>query len=296
MRPILAVHGWQDNLGTWDRLIPLLPQHTGVLCIDLPGHGRSSKYPKGAVYHAIDDIHIIKRVVDEYNWSKVSLMGHSLGGILCYLYAALHPNTVDMLIQIDIIISFVGSPKLQLQEMAMCAEKLVTETERMDQSNLPTYTYSQLEELLHRGSNKSLEKENAKYIINRNVVQSQLYPNKFIFSRDGRIKYNTRYIGESGMFLEMAKRLQNLNHLVIRATKSKFINDSSTKVLNYLEKNNPNFQIHVMDGTHHIHLNNPIEVAKILTPFILKYRPVPLLSWSLDGSSISRGRRRKCKL
>lgn len=37
-QPILALHGWLDNAGSFDRLIPLLPQKFPVLCIDLPGN------------------------------------------------------------------------------------------------------------------------------------------------------------------------------------------------------------------------------------------------------------------
>lgn len=39
-QPVLTFHGWQDNAGTYDRLIPLLPKTLSYLCIDLPGHGR----------------------------------------------------------------------------------------------------------------------------------------------------------------------------------------------------------------------------------------------------------------
>lgn len=35
--PILALHGWQDNCGTFDRLIPLLPPDFYVVCLDFCG-------------------------------------------------------------------------------------------------------------------------------------------------------------------------------------------------------------------------------------------------------------------
>ncbi|XP_037883158.1 uncharacterized protein LOC119633611 [Glossina fuscipes] len=35
-QPILALDGWQDNFGTFDRLCPLMPAELPVLCIDLP--------------------------------------------------------------------------------------------------------------------------------------------------------------------------------------------------------------------------------------------------------------------
>lgn len=50
-QPVLAFHGWQDNAGTFDRLIPLLPKTISVWAIDLPGHGKSSHFPTGMQYH-----------------------------------------------------------------------------------------------------------------------------------------------------------------------------------------------------------------------------------------------------
>lgn len=81
-QPVLAFHGWQDNAGTFDRLIPLLPKTIPVLSIDLPGHGRSSHFPPGIQYHVFwDYIPVVRRIVKYFGWEKVKLMGHSLGGI-----------------------------------------------------------------------------------------------------------------------------------------------------------------------------------------------------------------------
>ena len=35
--PILALHGWQDNAGTFDNLIPRLPSDFYVVCLDFCG-------------------------------------------------------------------------------------------------------------------------------------------------------------------------------------------------------------------------------------------------------------------
>ncbi|CAG7817538.1 unnamed protein product [Allacma fusca] len=45
--PVLGLHGWTDNAGTFDRLAPLLPKSLYFVAIDLPGHGRSSHHPEG---------------------------------------------------------------------------------------------------------------------------------------------------------------------------------------------------------------------------------------------------------
>lgn len=95
----MTFHGWQDNAGTFDRLIPLLPKRISFLCIDLPGHGRSSHFPKGMQYHIFwDYIPVVRRIVKHFRWEKVKLMGHSLGGALSFMYAACFPDDVSQFI------------------------------------------------------------------------------------------------------------------------------------------------------------------------------------------------------
>ena len=75
---VLALHGWLDNLASFE---PLL-QHLDDLCvvaIDLPGHGKSDHRPVGAHYHFLDWIPDILAVIEALGWKGLSLMGHSLG-------------------------------------------------------------------------------------------------------------------------------------------------------------------------------------------------------------------------
>ncbi|EAA03649.4 AGAP009435-PA, partial [Anopheles gambiae str. PEST] len=101
VRPILCLHGWLDNSGTFDRLIPLLPPDVSFLAIDLPGHGYSSRIPDGMSYFQVDCIPLILRIMREYGWSKVSLMAHSMGAVIMFIFAALFPDKVDLLIGLD---------------------------------------------------------------------------------------------------------------------------------------------------------------------------------------------------
>lgn len=287
VRPILALHGWQDNLGTWDRLIPLLPNHVGILCIDFPGHGRSSKYPPGMAYHVLDYVQLIVRIVKEYKWRKVSLLGHSMGGIICFFYTALFPHMVDMIIQIDIIKPKYFPLKIQIKKIQMLVEKSMIENERLLQNSLkepPSYSYEQLEEILYKGSGQSVEKENCKYILNRSIEQSKLYPQKYYFSRDGRVKLCVELSGEHGLGLEAAKRIKNVAYLLVRADEKSLIDPKDEEIIDVLRKNIAHFECHRLQGTHHLHINDAEDVAAIINPFILRYRPLVLDTWSIDDN------------
>ena len=72
IQPIVALHGRQDNAGSFDRLIPLLPRNVTVLCLDMPGHGFSSHLPKGQSYYVYwDGITLLRRLSNHYKWNKV---------------------------------------------------------------------------------------------------------------------------------------------------------------------------------------------------------------------------------
>lgn len=72
-QPIVAIHGWQDNCGTFDTLIALMPSNVAVLALDMPGHGHSSHFPIGQFYHVLwDGLLSLRRIVKYYKWNKVS--------------------------------------------------------------------------------------------------------------------------------------------------------------------------------------------------------------------------------
>lgn len=67
------VHGWQDNAGSFDTLIPLLPSNFSYLAIDLPGHGLSSHSPIGAYYRYVDFVPQLERIRQAYKWKQLQL-------------------------------------------------------------------------------------------------------------------------------------------------------------------------------------------------------------------------------
>ena len=99
--PLLAVHGWLDNAGSFARLAPLLAAHFHVIALDLPGHGHADHLPPGASYHYTDYVQALLAAMDALQLDSCVLLGHSLGAGVASLAAAAAPARVSRLLLIE---------------------------------------------------------------------------------------------------------------------------------------------------------------------------------------------------
>ncbi len=97
---VIGLHGYLDNAESLRLLSPYLQSYRFV-SIDLAGHGRSSHRPVGTHYNQSDYIQDLYALIEENDWQEVILLGHSLGGILATMFAALFPEKVLGVISID---------------------------------------------------------------------------------------------------------------------------------------------------------------------------------------------------
>lgn len=98
--PLLALHGWQDNAATFDKIAPLL-SNFHIVAIDFAGHGFSDWRAQGMRYHTLDHVDDVLSVVDQLGWSRFALMGHSMGAGIGLLLAASMPDRLAKLVLID---------------------------------------------------------------------------------------------------------------------------------------------------------------------------------------------------
>lgn len=75
---MLFLHGWQDNLHTFDSLVPLLSGDCRIVRLDLPGFGQSEA-PRTA-WHIDDYAGFVAEFIKKTGISVDVLIGHSLGG------------------------------------------------------------------------------------------------------------------------------------------------------------------------------------------------------------------------
>lgn len=98
--PLLALHGWLDNAGSFDGLAPLL-ETRHVIAVDMAGHGRSSWRDAAAPDYWLDYLDDIDQIFHHFGWENADLLGHSLGGTLASTYAAAFPERVQRLVLIE---------------------------------------------------------------------------------------------------------------------------------------------------------------------------------------------------
>lgn len=95
--PLLALHGWLDNAGSFARLAPLLASRFRVIALDLPGHGHSAHLAAGASYHYLDYVRAVLAAADALELSRYALLGHSMGAGIASLVAAATPQRIERL-------------------------------------------------------------------------------------------------------------------------------------------------------------------------------------------------------
>jgi pimeloyl-ACP methyl ester carboxylesterase len=97
---VIGLHGYLDNAESLRPLSPYLQSYR-FIALDLAGHGRSQHRSIGAQYNQADYIQDLYTLIEENGWESVILLGHSLGGILATMFAALFPEKVSAVISID---------------------------------------------------------------------------------------------------------------------------------------------------------------------------------------------------
>jgi pimeloyl-ACP methyl ester carboxylesterase len=98
--PLLLVHGGLDHARNWDWVARSLRAHFHVYAMDLRGHGNSAWAP-GAIYTIAEHVLDISTLVDVLGGGPISVVGHSLGGILSLMYSGLYPDRVAKVIAIE---------------------------------------------------------------------------------------------------------------------------------------------------------------------------------------------------
>ncbi|TRX57127.1 alpha/beta fold hydrolase [Thalassomonas sp. M1454] len=107
---VLCLHGWLDNAASFFPLFkqlqqdfPQLLERYQFIAIDWPGHGLSTHRSIDAHYHFIDWCYDLLQIIEHKQWQKVSIIGHSMGGMVANAFTSAFNDKVDKLMLIEAI-------------------------------------------------------------------------------------------------------------------------------------------------------------------------------------------------
>jgi len=99
--PMVLVHGAAQDTLSWRFAVPYLSKRFRTVAVDLPGHGKSLRSPKGIIERTEDYAEFLNQFIDTLSLGKVVLVGHSMAGG-CILVAGLNrPDQVKAVVPVD---------------------------------------------------------------------------------------------------------------------------------------------------------------------------------------------------
>lgn len=268
---VLMVHGTADNLGTFDNLLPFLSNGFYYICMDLPGHGRSSHFPPHLPIHSTDYAIAIKLVVEHFKKETFFYIGHSLGGQVGYLFAQLYPQYIKKFISLDAMPQFFPiEPAMLMKYLRNRMEKNIALQEKLAKGTQPTYTYEEILDKFckDRYRGETLTKEAAEPLLKRCLESTG--DGKYYLTTDQRPKAqidpenDTRY-----KILSMENDPVTCPILIVYAKHNTYPRKKYVDIVKACTKFKNVTTVYI-DGMHDVHNKNPESVAKYVNTFLLK--------------------------
>lgn len=256
-RKVLGLHGWLDNAATFDRLAPLL-KGIDLISLDFAGHGFSDHRSDGIRYHYVDYISDVISVADQLGWDTFSMLGHSLGAGVACMTAGVIPDRITQLI----LIEGMGPMTRDPINSALYFAKSVHQMKMLEKKQLPIYP--NLDAMIQaRAVAGDMAMESVKILVQRG---SKEYSGGVTWRSDPRLKISSPlYLTEEQVFSILDK---------IQASALLIIGDSGYLAnRDYLSMNTSHFrklQVETLIGGHHLHLDDPESVARVVDDFIIQ--------------------------
>jgi pimeloyl-ACP methyl ester carboxylesterase len=171
--PLLLLHGGRDHCRNWDWVAAALRHDWHVLAPDLRGHG-DSQWSADGNYAMASYIYDIAQLIHQQELAPVTIIAHSLGGMIALRYAGICPDKVRRLVAIE---GLGASPRRRReraqQPIAERMQNWIAE-QRSLSGRLPR-RYPRLEDALKRmqEANAHLSPEQARHLTQHGVNQNE---------------------------------------------------------------------------------------------------------------------------
>ena len=256
--PLLALHGWRDNAGSFDALAPFICTHFHIVAIDFPGHGLSGWRPVGTWYHYIDYVSDLVAVAEKLGWKRISLLGLLFGGTVASVFAACRPQSVEKLLLIEALGPItapaedsLGQLRRGIDQRAAFEEKLRVFASKDDAVDI-------------RSKVNGLSRQAATALVERGL---KAVPGGFSWSSDPRLTLSTPLRYTEDQILAVLRGIEAKTLLVLAQPEAPYLpRDMIQRRIDQVR----DITVHRIAGSHHLHLENAAPIAKLIGDFVAK--------------------------
>ena len=258
---VLALHGWLDNAASF---VPLAAHLHGIDLVapDLPGHGASAHLPPGADYSFAVAVNAVLDIADALGWDRFALLGHSMGAGISSLVAAACPQRVERLVAIEALGALAEAPERTVERL----RDAVAATRALPRKSLRVFP-----DLDGRGSRAhgrrrrrlaAAERAAAKLLVERGVAPVE---GGFVWSSDPRLTLPADAAPDRAADPRPGRRHRMPDAGDLRRPAAGLpARAAATRARRLL----PRGELVVLDGGHHLHMEDPAAVAAAIGDFL----------------------------
>ncbi len=258
---VLALHGWLDNAASF---LPLAEHLHGIELVapDLPGHGASAHLPPGADYSFAAAVNAVLDVADALGWDRFALLGHSMGAGISSLVAAACPQRVERLVAIEALGALAEVPERTVSRLRDAVAAMRALPGKSLRVFPDTAVAARARMVAGAQVGSRLSESASKMLVERGVVPVE---GGFVWSSDPRLTLPS---------------MQRLTELQVRdlvagiecPTRVIFASPAQSYLPEELRRERagllPRGELIVLEGGHHLHMEDPARVAAAIGDFL----------------------------
>ena len=265
---VLALHGWLDNAASF---VPLAEHLHGIdlVAIDQPGHGRSAHLPSGTDYSFVGAMNAVLDVADALGWERFALLGHSMGAGIASMLAAACPQRIERLVAIEALGALAETPERTVARMrdAVVAHRKIKDKRLRVFADIESAVRTRQFASLVPGS--GLDEVSVRLLVERGLREVRVEGESIghEWSSDPRLTLPT-------MVRMTEVQVEDLVAGIECPTLAIFADPAQPYLPDELRRRRvgllPRGKLVVIPGGHHLHMQQPVEVAAAIGDFFLR--------------------------
>jgi pimeloyl-ACP methyl ester carboxylesterase len=260
---VLALHGWLDNAASF---LPLAAHLRGIdlVAIDQPGHGRSAHLPAGTDYSFVGAMNAVLDVADALGWERFALLGHSMGAGIASMLAAACPQRIERLVAIEALGALAESPERTVVRMreAVVAHRKMKDKRLRVFADIDSAVRTRQYASLVPGS--GLDEASVRMLVERGLREVD---GGHEWSSDPRLTLPTMVRMTEAQVEQLVAGIECPTLAIFADPAQPYLPDDLRRRRVGLL---PRGELVVIPGGHHLHMQQPAEVAATIGDFFLR--------------------------